>query len=87
MENFIKVMDEMAVIMPPRKYHLVRGAMFFEMLGQVMDGEGSGGDGADEGVRSAARELLYAMTGSTTLGGADDSSPALQDAPTAPSQP
>ncbi|WP_371617188.1 hypothetical protein [Streptomyces sp. NBC_00454] len=71
MADFIKVMEEMAVIMPPRMYHLVRGAMFFEMLGQLMDAEGSGGEGADEGVRSAAQQLLFAMTGSSTLGDID----------------
>lgn len=81
MENYIKVMDEMAMIMPPRMYHLVRGAMFFEMLGQVMDGEGSGGEGADEDVRSAAQGLLYAMTGRMTLAGE------VADFPSAPQAP
>ncbi|MFF0746614.1 hypothetical protein ACFYVL_40120 [Streptomyces sp. NPDC004111] len=84
MANFVKVMDEMAMIMPPRMYHLVRGAMFIEMLSQVMDGEGSGGEGADEEMRSVAQQLLYAITGTTTL--ADEDNDATPAAPSSSAQ-
>ncbi|MFB7914182.1 hypothetical protein [Streptomyces sp. NPDC056061] len=87
MENFIKVVEEMVVITLPRICRLVRGGIFFEIPGRVMGGERNGSDGVDGGVRSAARELLYVMTGNRALGGADDLSPALRDLSTASSQP
>ncbi|TWF94429.1 hypothetical protein [Saccharopolyspora dendranthemae] len=60
LSNINRISDEMSLILHPRLYTIIRGMMFFEMLGQIKDGEKEGVF-ASERAQSTAAELLDAM--------------------------